>query len=140
MLAIGFLFGATILDLALGGLVLFKSYRTAMRALLAGLSGLFVAYLWIGWTAVSVNQPGALLLSHLALQAIGLLISLGILELTRNFLREGEAGLTLKWGGLRISLNSVAALGTAAAIGSLWLPGTGVQTGKPMGPFNLGVA
>jgi putative PEP-CTERM system histidine kinase len=140
MLTLGFLLGATILDLALGCLVLFKSYRTAMRALLAGLSGLFVAHLWIGWTAVSVSQLGTLYLSQLALQSIGLLISLGILELTRNFLREGEAGLTLSWGKLRLSLSTLAALGTVAAIATLWLPGMKIPAGKALGSFTLGFA
>jgi putative PEP-CTERM system histidine kinase len=138
MLTLGFLLGATVLDLALGCLVLFKSYRTALRALLAGLSGLFVAHLWIGWAVTSTSQPRIWQNSQLGLQTIGLLISLGILELTRYFLREEEMGPVLKWGGLRISLPALAALGTAVAMAMLWLPGSIISADKAQASPTLG--
>jgi len=56
MLTLAFLLVGTLLDLALGFLVLFRSYRTALRAVLAGLSGLFVAHLWFGWGAVFARE------------------------------------------------------------------------------------
>lgn len=137
MFTLGFLLGATVLDLALGCLVLFKSYRTAMRALLAGLSGLFVAHLWIGWIIASTNSARAWLTSQISLQAIGLLISLGLLELTRYFLREGEAEPAWKWGGLRISVRAAAYAGSAAAVAALWFPGPILPMGKS-GSLTLG--
>lgn len=138
MLTLGFLLGATVLDLALGGLVLFKSYRTAMRALLAGLSALFVAHLWLGWAVVFSNHAPTWYYSQLSLQTIGLLISLGILEVTRHFLREDETGPILGWGRLRISLYGLAGLGTIAAIATLWLPGSMAAGGGTLSMPALG--
>jgi putative PEP-CTERM system histidine kinase len=137
MLTLGFLLGATVLDVALGGLVLFKSYRTALRALLAGLSGLFVAHLWIGWAATSASHPRTWYNTQLSLQTIGLFISLGILKLARNFLREEDSGPTLALGSARITLYNLAAWGTAAAIATLWLPGSIILEGKLPGSPGL---
>jgi putative PEP-CTERM system histidine kinase len=129
MLTLAFLLVGTLLDLALGFLVLFRSYRTALRAVLAGLSGLFVAHLWFGWGAVFAKENAVWYHYQLVLQFIGLLISLGILDLARHFLRDEGDGPSLAWGSLKVSLYSLAALGTAAAMAALWLPGHHSPTG-----------
>jgi putative PEP-CTERM system histidine kinase len=136
MLTLAFLLVGTLLDLALGFLVLFRSYRTALRAVLAGLSGLFVAHLWFGWGAVFARENAVWYHYQLALQFIGLLISLGILELARHFLRDEGDGPSLAWGSLKVSLYSLAALGTAAAMAALWLPGHVPSTGS-LGASNI---
>lgn len=133
MLTLAFLLVGTALDLALGFLVLFRSYRGPMRALLAGLSGLFVAHLWIGWAAVFARDAGAWYRCQLALQAIGLLISLGILELARRFLRDEEAGPALSWGSLRVSLYALSAFGTAAALAALAWTGIAARAAAAVG-------
>jgi putative PEP-CTERM system histidine kinase len=130
MFTLAFLLAGTLLDLALGFLVLFRSYRTSLRALLAGLSGLFVAYLWLGWGVVFAKEAGTWFRCQLGLQAVGLLLSLGLLDLTRRFLRDEEDAPALDWGGLKVPLYTLAALGTAVAMAALWLPGRVSSTGS----------
>jgi putative PEP-CTERM system histidine kinase len=127
---LAFLLAGTVLDLVLGFLVFFKSYRTALRAVLIGLSGLFVAHLWTGWATVFANDAMDWFLYERILQTLGLLISLGVLELTRHFLRDEDAGPSLGWGGLRIPFYALAAAGTAAGVAVVWLPGFVVPRGS----------
>ncbi|MEO7424727.1 MAG: ATP-binding protein [Fibrobacteria bacterium] len=87
MLIVGFLLVGTALNLVLGFLVQFKSYRKSLSWTLLGLSALFATYLWIAYLSVFSDSTPALFRYARILQALGILISLGILELTRQFLR-----------------------------------------------------
>lgn len=126
MLLLGFLTGTTSLILVLGFLVQFKSYRKPMRAVLLALSGLFTAYVWIAYAAVLAVGEVFWFRLHIWLMALDLVISLLMVSLARNFLREGGGAdgdePAWKWGRLRVSLFGLAA--AAAAVGLLvFLPG-----------------
>ncbi|HKP97255.1 MAG TPA: ATP-binding protein [Fibrobacteria bacterium] len=125
MLILGFLLVGTVCDLVLGFLVLFKSYRKPLRLVLLALSGLFVAHLWIAYASVFARSPMEWYRYQRILQALGLLISLLTLELTRHFLRgeETETDLSWTWGRWRVSMFFLAALGTILGELVLWLPG-----------------
>ncbi len=134
MIILAFLLAGTILDLVLGFLVLFKSYRTPLRIVLAALSGLFVAHLWTAWASVFARDLGAWYNYERSLQTIGLFISLGTLELTRHFLRGEEAGPSWTWGRWRVSFYTLAAFGSAAGAIVVWLPGHVVPGGSVGSP------
>lgn len=123
MLILAFLLVGTVLNLALGFLVLFKHYRASLRVSVAALSALFVSHLWVGWASVFARDAGTWFHLERILQSIGLLISLGTLELTRQYLRGDDAGPSWTWGRVRISLWALSALGAACGLVVLWLPG-----------------
>jgi putative PEP-CTERM system histidine kinase len=123
MLILGFLVVGTAFNLVLGFLVLFKSYRKPLRMVLLGLSGLFVAHLWVAHLSVFSRNTEEWFRYERILQGLGLLISLFCLELTRHFLRGEETGPTWNWGRWRMSLFSLAAFGTLVGEIILWLPG-----------------
>lgn len=131
MLLLGYLLVATFLNLVLGFLVQFKTYRFSLRLALLGLSGLFTAYLWVGHLAVFSDDLGDWYLMQKALLSLGLVASLGMLELSRGFLRGGEQELVWAWGRWRISLFSLAAAAAAAGAILPFLPGQMVLAGEP---------
>lgn len=134
MLILGFLLIGTAFNVVLGFLVLFKSYRKSLRMVLLGLSGLFVAHLWVAHLSVFSRSAEEWFRYERILQSLGLLISLFCLELTRHFLRGEETGPTWTWGRWRLSLFSLAAIGTLVGEIILWLPGHLSPGGNPVSP------
>ncbi len=124
MFLLAFLIVTTGLIFSLGVLVQFKLYRMRQRLALLGLSALFIAHLWIAYASEFAGSPRLWFGLERILQGLGLLIGLGILELTRHFLRDGaEADEIWKWGHRHISLFSLAVLGTAVGEAVVWMPG-----------------
>src|SRR5262245_57741773 len=122
MFILGFLLAGTGLNLALGFLVQFKSYRPALRLTLLGLSFLFTAHVWLGYGSVFTGSADLATLLHRALLALDLLIGFGMLLLTRAFLRSGDEpdpGILPK----RFSLVALAGAGSAVGVLLCFLPG-----------------
>lgn len=134
MLLLGFLLSATGLNLALGFLVQFKTYRPTLRIVLLGLSGLFTAYLWVGYSAVFAPTPESWFQLGRILLLIGLAASLGLLELTRHFLRGGGENREWIWGRWRVSLFTLIGVGVAASGVILFLPGQVTLGPEPVEP------
>jgi putative PEP-CTERM system histidine kinase len=134
MLLLGYLGLATGLNFVLGFLVQFKSYRKSLRVVLLALSALFTAHLWVAYSSVFTQSPRHWFESHRWLMIFGLLSAVGILELTRLFLREGEVEPGLNLGRRRISLFRLAVAGAAACGIILYIPGATVMAGDASGP------
>jgi putative PEP-CTERM system histidine kinase len=122
MLILGFLLVGTAFNLILGFLVQFKSYRKSLRLVLFGLAILFVAHLWIAYVSVFAFSPRMWFLCQRLLQGIGMLIALGCLVLTRQFLRDEDAVGDWSWGRWRMSLFGLVVAGVALGEAILWLP------------------
>ncbi|MDB5103911.1 MAG: sensor histidine kinase [Fibrobacteres bacterium] len=125
MLILGFLVLGTLADLALGFMVLFKSYRKAQRLVLLTLSGLFVAHLWVAYIAVFTASAEEWLRFQRILLSLGSMISLLILELTRHFLRARDDQEATEWGlgRWRIPVFPAGIAVTAACVALTWWPG-----------------
>src|SRR5688500_3854026 len=123
MLLLGYLLAATALNLVLGFLVQFKAYAKSLRAVLLGLSALFTAHLWLRYTAVFSDAPVRCFHLHRWMMGLGLLGAVGMLELSRHFLRGGEDEPGLTWGRWRVSLFWLAAAAAAACGALLFVPG-----------------
>ena len=134
MLILGFLFAGTLLNLSLGFLVQFKSYRKELRVLLLVLGALFSIHLWVGYFSVSAFSSGAWFAYQRALQGLGLLIGLGCLELTRHFLRGRDENAGWILGGRRISATMLAVAGVALGEIALFLSGHLVSSGTAGSP------
>jgi putative PEP-CTERM system histidine kinase len=122
MFLLGFLLCSTGLNLVLGFMVQFKNYRLSMRAVLLGLAALFTAHLWVAYSAVFASTPDSWFLLIKILLALELLESLGLLEVTRQFLRDGEDPNSFALGPARMSIFILACAGTALAGIILFLP------------------
>ncbi len=117
----GFLLASTALNMVLGFLVQFKSYRKPLRLALLVLSILITSHLWVAFLAVSSASSDRWFELHRILLGIDLLIGLAVLELARLFLRGGEFDLSAwKWGRVRISIFTLAWVGTFLAEGILF--------------------
>ena len=133
MLLLGFLLASTGLDIALGFLVQFKSYRKSLRISLLALSGLFAAHIWVAYSAVFASTPDRSLLLHRILLALDLAAGLALLESARRFLR-GESVPEPRTGARWIaSPPALAWAGTVAAMTALFLPGV-VSSGPDPSP------
>jgi hypothetical protein len=124
MLILVFLTVATVLNVALGFLVQFKAYGLSLRLGLLALSAFFTTYLWLGYFAVFSGN--FLIWANLQrwLLALDLVITLGILDLTRRFLRSGHQELDFSIGARRIPFSALAGVGALAGVASLFIPGT----------------
>jgi putative PEP-CTERM system histidine kinase len=131
MILLGYLLGSTALNLILGFLVQFKSYRGSLRAVLLILSGLFTAQMWAAYMAVFSDTPERWFHLHRIKMALGLASAVGLLELARHFLRGGEDEPGLNWGRRRVSLVWLAAAAAAAAGILLFIPGMAVPGEGP---------
>ncbi len=121
MLLLGFLVLATVLLLALGFLVQFKTYRKVQRFLLLGVAGLFTIHLWMGYSAAFALSLAHWFDLNLILLGLDLAASLGLLALARNFLRGDEA--VSDGSARRPPLFALLAAGAALAEFLLFLPG-----------------
>jgi signal transduction histidine kinase len=120
MLLLGFLVLVTGLFLVLGFLVQFKTYRQSQRLLLLGVSGLFSIHLWLGYSAVFASSTMVWFGLNRVLVGLGLISSLGLLVITRNFLRNDGGGNGPEG---RPSVLALLAVGVAAVEGLLFLSG-----------------
>ncbi len=135
MLILGFLLVGTALNLILGFLVQFKTYKKILRLVLFGLGGLFVAHLWVGYLTVFSSTPMGWFQNQKILQSIGLLIAIASMELVRHFLRGDEMEGGFAWGRWRVSLFSLLYVGAAIGEAILWLPGMVVPAGDASAPM-----
>lgn len=133
MFLLGFLLAATGLILVLGFLVQFRSYRKPQRLVLVGLSVMFTAHLWIAHEVVFSQGLERWFQLYRLLLGMGLVITLGVLELTRRFLR-GTDEADWMWGRWRVSLFTLCVIGVAAAETALAIPGLVVYVGNAGGP------
>jgi signal transduction histidine kinase len=135
MLLLGFLVLVTGLFLVLGFLVQFKTYRQSQRLLLLGVSGLLSIHLWLGYSAVFAASTGVWFGLNRVLVGLGLISSLGLLVITRNFLRNGQGGGNGPEGRLPVLALLTAAV--AAVEGLLFLSGDLAMTLAPGGDHIL---
>jgi putative PEP-CTERM system histidine kinase len=136
MLILGFLLVGTAFNLILGFLVQFKSYRKSLRLILFGLGALFAIHLWVAYLSVFSASAEVWFRYQKVLQGLGLLISLGCLELTRHFLRgeDDDSAPDWTWGRWRVSLFSLAAAVTILGEIVLFIPDQMVPTGSVGSP------
>ena len=130
-----FLIIATLLNLALGFTLQFKSYQRALRLLLFGLGILFVIHLWAGYISVLVSSAHHWFAYQRFLQILGLIIAVACLELTRRFLRGGEIEPGWKLFGVRFTPYTICLVGAAVSEIILWLPELMVPSGDIASPL-----
>jgi putative PEP-CTERM system histidine kinase len=131
MILLGYLLASTAVNVVLGFLVQFKSYRKSLRITLLVLSFLFAGHIWVAYVSVSSAIPGNVFLSHRILLALDLALGIGVLELARQFLRGGEFDLAAwTWGRSRVSLFMLAWVGTVCGMILIFVPGQVVPTAE----------
>ncbi len=135
MMILAFLMVSTALNLALSFLVQFKSYQKSLRLILLGLAGLFVAHLWTAYLSMFAPWNADWFVYQKVIQTLGLPISVAILELTRNFLRDDamEPGWTI--ANRRITLFYPSLLGAGLGMASIWIPGWTMLEGNAATPI-----
>lgn len=135
MVILAFLLVSTALNLSLSFLVQLKSYQKNFRLILLGLAGLFVAHLWTAYFSMFAHLHRDWFTYQKVLQTLGILISLAILELTRNFLREKEMEPSWTWANRQITLFSLSLLGAGAGMLLIWIPAWTVAAGSVATPL-----